>query len=276
MDVAAYLGRGRARAARDGGHRAAGLDAGAGVWSSVDDLAAGSPPSCWRPRSSPPEYAGRGHQRAVPRPGRRRPGPGQLRPQPVGPRRSSSKGAKVAALDRAAGLAPHVRPLRRRRDLPVGRPRRPAWPASCSPTASSATGRRPAVGRRSRRGGARRGRRRPGLSVGQKRAASRSAGAGRDGRDQAVDLRQDLVAVEPGGHHLLAPGSRRRRSPSASEPRRGLGRAGQQPAAGHDAAQPQVGRGAGQGVDRGRRGRCARASRWRRAARTARRRAGRR
>ena len=57
---------------------------------------------------------------------------------------------------------------------------------------------------------------------------------------------------------------------------RGLGRPGQQPAAGHDPAEPQVGRWRRPGRRRGWRGRCPAASRWRPAERRARRRGGRR
>jgi hypothetical protein len=64
-----------------------------------------------------------GDDRPVPRASRRPPGLRPLRPERLGPR-LRAPGREVAALDRDAQLAPHLRPLRRQRDVPVGRPRR--------------------------------------------------------------------------------------------------------------------------------------------------------
>ena len=272
MDVASYVAEAvfeplgmAASELRDG-------DAGAGVWSCVDDLrrfavgAAGADPGGarvrWprRPPSSSPGWPASS------------PGWGSYDPCPWG-----------LGLELKGAKAPHW-------TAPQGSPRTfghfggagtflwvdPDAGVGCvvltdrefgdwaPPAVGGALARRcstrPAAARPERRSEA------GGLEVGR---------AGGDGRDQAVDLRQDLVAVEPGGHDLLRQevgvAQRRRRrgaprpgpsGPAASRRsrrRRAAGRAWRRPA-----RRP------------GRRGRCASASRWRRAARRARRRAGRR
>ena len=122
-------GRGGARPARHGAPPSCGAR-----WPRT----AGRPSTTWP--GSPAELlaptlvgagdAGRGDHRAVPGAGGRGPGPGQLRPQPVGPR-LRAQGGEVAALDRPGRLAPHVRPLRRRRARSCGSTPTPAWPAWC-------------------------------------------------------------------------------------------------------------------------------------------------
>ena len=91
--------------------------------------------------------ARRGDVGAVPRPRRRAAGLGADGAERLGARVRAAR-REVAALDGNARLAAHVRPLRRGRDVPLGRSGRRASRAASSPTASSATGRR-RPGRRS-------------------------------------------------------------------------------------------------------------------------------
>ena len=74
--------------------------------------------------------ARRGDGGAVPRAGRRPPGLGADGDERLGPRLRAAR-PQVAALDGHARVAAHVRPLRRVRHVPLGRPGRAASRAPC-------------------------------------------------------------------------------------------------------------------------------------------------
>ena len=134
---------------------------------------------------------------AVPRPRRRPAGHRPLRAERLGPRRRAPR-REAAALDRDAQLAAHVRPLRRQRDVPLGRPRARTSPAPASPTASSTRGRS-----RRGRGSPTRSSRRPREGLGRRR---RRDGARRRARDRpARPRRHGLRAVRARAHARLEP-----------------------------------------------------------------------
>ncbi len=102
---------------------------------------AGARPGAARADARRRRDARRGDLGAVPRARRRAAGLRPDGPERLGARVRAAR-PQGAALDGRAQLAAHVRPLRRARARSSGSIRTPASPAPCSPTASSATGRR--------------------------------------------------------------------------------------------------------------------------------------